>query len=188
MSSLWTPHSAQARATRAQQDAERQAFVEYMRGLLPETRRINRELHDIDPYLELVFVGERAPDDDPAIVPGRWHVVRHNPDAPDTWLPVVGENDSYAEPTSRIFERLAEGNMWNSSHLERKRKREARRAAERERDKERNRVAMAEELNEHLAAASRTQVSLNTDTPWAQNHQGTRRRGPKSGRPDSTPE
>lgn len=188
MSLLWTPQSAAVRESRAQADAERQAFAEYMRGLLPETRRMNKELRRIDPYLELVFVGDRAPDDDPAVVPGRWHVVRHNPGAPDTWMAVVGENNAYAEPTSRIFDKLAEENMWNASHLERKRKREARRAAERERDKERLRASSAEEFNEHLAAATRTQVSMNTDVPWAQNHEGTKRRGPKSGRPDSTPE
>lgn len=187
MSLLWTPQSAERQA-RAQVDAEREAFAEYMRGLLPETRRMNEELRRIDPYLELVFVGERAPDDDPAIVPGRWHVVRHNPDAPDTWMPVVGENDGYAEPTSRIFDKLAVENMWNASHLERKRKREARRAAERERDKERNRALKAQEFNERHAAATRTQVSMNTDVPWAQNFQGTKRRGPKSGRPDSITE
>lgn len=176
---LWLPPAADANLdARRQTDAERAEFVEYMRGLLPETRRMNEELRRVDPYLELVFIGDRAPDDDPAIVPGRWHVVRHNPDAPDTYMPVTGDGGSYAEPTSRVFDKLAEGNLWNASHLQRQRKREARRAAERQRAKELRREQFADDATDRWKAASEVRISFSPEHRWTQNVAG--RRGKKA--------
>lgn len=167
---LWVPPSAEPLLeTRRQVDAERMALVAHMRDLLPITRQMNEELQRIDPLLELVFVGERAIDDDPAIIPGRWHLVRHCPNAPDDWKPITGAGGEYTEPTSRIFEKLAEGNMWNASHLRRQRQRDARDAAARERAKEAAREARREEMRDRVLAATRTQVSLTDARPWTQN-------------------
>lgn len=175
---LWVPPAADPlRDTRRQVDAERAAFVEHMRGLLPETRRLNGELRRVDPYLELVFVAERAPDDDPAMIPGCWHLVRHNPDASDTWMPIHDGDGGYVDPrdaASRVFDKLAEGNMWNASHLQRQRKREARRAAEREREKERQRQERVDEANERWAAASQVRISFSPEHRWTQNTGGRR--------------
>jgi hypothetical protein len=178
---LWVPPSADPLIdARRQIDAERQALAdEQIHELLTDVRHMNAELRRIDPYLELVLVGDRAPgpshpDYDPAIVPGRWHVVRHNPDAPDTWMPVTGHDGSYTEPTSRIFDRLAEGDMWTEEYGNRQRRRAAKAAAEKQRARDNRREQQREEFVERYHAATRTQISMNTSTPWSQNHAGQR--------------
>jgi hypothetical protein len=177
---LWLPPSAQPLVDeRHAVDAERaQLADDHMHRLLEDVRRINAELRRIDSHLELVFVGDRAPDLLPEVRPGRWHVVRRNPGAPDTWMPVVGPAGEYVEPTSRIFERLAQGDMWRDEYGHRARRRQAHAAAERERRRDLDREQRATELRERVAAATQVRISFNPDERWSQNVAGRRGRRP----------
>lgn len=169
---LWVPPSADPMlAMRNELDAERRAYAESAMGQIEHLRA---ELRRIDPYLTLERVHANAPDDDPATIPGYWHIVRHNPGAPDTWEPITGEHGEYVEPTSRIFDKLAEGDMWRDDYGRRARKRQARAAADRERDKERRRAAKALEFNERAAAATQVRISFDRDHRWTQNTAGRR--------------
>jgi hypothetical protein len=171
VTAIWLPSDPMLDA-RAEVDAERQAYAEER---VAQMRHLIAELRRIDPYLDLVKVREDSPGD-ATVIPGYWHVVRHNPDAPDTWMPITGEDGEFAEPTSRIFDKLAEGDMWRDEHKVRARKRQAKDAADREREKERRRERLSSEMNERVLAATRTQISMNPDTPWTQNVDGRRGR------------
>ncbi len=132
-----------------------------------------REFRKMDPYLSMIFIGDDAGVQ--GAVPNRYHISRRSPDAPATLISITGPNGEFVEPGSAIFAKLAEGDLWSArSRRERERAVEE---AERARDRKRARETEArrEELKERLDAAFRTQVSLNRDTPWAQNMAGAKR-------------
>lgn len=138
----------------------------------------NRELRQIDPYLKLLWCPDPAPVDAVACgaQPGRWHVMRHNPGAPISLLPITGPEGEYVEPTSRVFDMLRASDWWNPE-VNRERKRVA---AEMERAKERRQAEehrqANEEVYERYLAATRAQVSMSRSTPWSQNSSGRRGR------------
>jgi len=116
-------------------------------------------------------------------LPAHWHLVWPGYNGgPLTVQPLVlrdgephigGEGD-FIEPGSWMFDRIAEMDMWNERTMrERRRIREAaKEAAARRREQER--AAFDRECLEHWLAASRTQISMNRNTPWSQNAAGAR--------------
>lgn len=89
MPDLWTPDQA---------NAERNSVVEgRLRDHIAAGVRLERELKKLDPYLEVGFIGDRAPAY-PGIIPGRWHVIRRNPEGLDLFLPIAGPDGEYLEP------------------------------------------------------------------------------------------
>lgn len=141
-----------------------------MKGVMDS---FNRDLKQIDPYLELMFF-----EDDvllPGVTPGRWHVVRHNPGAPPSLDAYVGPNGEYLEPDSGIFKKLEESDLQNPMVNRERKRREHEAKLAYERRKAREREEINEETIERYLAATRTQVSMNRSTPWAQNFAGYRR-------------
>lgn len=139
--------------------------------------RFNRELKAIDPYLKLLWCPDPAPVDAVACgaQPGRWHVMRHNPGAPISLLPITGPDGQYVEPNSAVFEKLRASDWWSPEVMrERKRvKEELERAKERREAQER--AAFDQEMLERWQAVSRAQISMSRDQPWSQNVKGRRR-------------
>lgn len=160
-------------------DLEAQAVRARMlevKGLLDQ---YNYELKRIDPLLEMV----RAPATVSAastLRPGFYHVIRWNEGAPPSTIVIEGENGEFVEPTSRVFDMVARNDLWDprNRRLKEQRERLAEQAAERQ--KIRDNQARREELVERVAAASRTQVSMNRDVAWTQNAAGQRRRYKKA--------
>ena len=109
MSQLILPPSLQ----REKADAEREKQTTEVIG---RGMRFNLRLKEIDPYLELVFVHDDA--DAPGLVPGRWHVCRHNPDTMDTYMPITTASGGYREPAEDILEALRRRDLWNGSAAE----------------------------------------------------------------------
>lgn len=143
-------------------------------------REFEAELKRIDHRLfGPVFCPDPAPLD--AVVmgaqPGRWHVGRENEGAPTSLLPILGPNGEYMEPTSRVFEQLKQMDWWDDRVMRDRRKRERELEEAKARREERERKEFDEECYERYMAVSRTQVSMNRDTPWTQNHAGGKRRG-----------
>lgn len=134
----------------------------------------NRELKRMDPYLEMIFIGDDAMVQ--GAVPNRYHLSRKSPDAPATLIAITDEHGGFVEPGSAIFAKLAEGDLWSArSRRERQRAvEEAERA--RDRKKAREDEARRGELLERYNAAFRTQVSMNRSTPWTQNNSANARR------------
>lgn len=142
---LWTPERA---------NAERNSVVEgHLRDHIAEGARLERELKQLDPYLEVVYVGERAPAY-PGIIPGRWHVVRRNPGELDTFLPIADPEGNYLPPSMQIVEEMKQRDLWKRGAMEARMKAHRdewdRRERERETWEEQNRDEAA-----HVFAAAK---------------------------------
>lgn len=137
--------------------------------------RFNRELRQIDHRLEMRWFGEDAGGVMGAI-PNRYALVRTPEVGPKTVIVLHGPRGEFMEPTSAVFAKLAEGDMWSSeANRERaRRSREAERAAERQRARERE--ERVEEIQDRYKAATRTWVSMSRDSAWTQNVAGRRGR------------
>lgn len=145
-------------------------------------REFDPLLFRVEPYLSMVFCREPAPL--PVVAcgarPGRYNIVRQVPGTPVTFLPVVGPDGEYVEPSSRVFQMLDELDSWKPSVKRDRQQRSDRIADARAKAEVDERARMDQEVWERWQAVSRTQVSMNTDTPWAQNHAGHKRvRGEK---------
>ncbi len=85
---------------------------------LEMARELTKALRRDDPNLEVVWVGERAPATY-GWKPGRWHVRRSNPGAPDSYIPITGPNGEYVEPHFGILEELRSRDLWRKGGLHR---------------------------------------------------------------------
>lgn len=133
----------------------------------------NQELRRIDEHLQLVRAREKCSPES-TLKPGYWHVIRDNPGAPPSVMIIEGPNGEYVEPTSQVFERLREGDLWSAENMDRlkKLKDRAENAAYRKRMSERS--DRQEELKDRWNAAQRTSVSMDRSAPWRQNQFGRR--------------
>jgi hypothetical protein len=152
------------------------AKADEVRGVLDQ---FNYELRQIDPLLEMVRAGETVSVES-AMRPGYYHIIRWNQGAPPSVIVIEGDHGEYVEPTGRVFDMLKRNDLWDPANqrLVAQRERLAEEAAERQ--KIRDREERQEEIFERVQAATRTQVSMNRDTPWGQNQAGAaKRRGEK---------
>lgn len=177
MGSVWVPPkvSAEMMAERQRFNAEMQEQAVVNR-LVGEMERFNYELRQIDERLELVFIPSHADPGATGCRPGYFHVVRRNDNAPWSIMVVEGDNGEPVEPTSRLFEKLRESDLWNPNVMRRVREKERRAEEAAEREKIREREARQGEIQERWDAVTRTQVSMNRDTPWTQNQSANARR------------
>lgn len=168
---LWTPPMASRELV--ERRLEYAAGLAHMVHMKDTMDYFNKQLQEIDPYLQLVKAEEKVSAGTP-LRPGFWHVIRHNPGAPPSVMTIEGEEGEYIEPNSRIFTLLQKNDMWNSNSLkEENRKRRLLQEAE-DRQKEREREARQQEMLERYKAATRTQVSMIPG--WSQNVSGKRGR------------
>lgn len=143
----------------------------------------NGELRKLDPLLRMGRAKPMAYEPGFSVRPGLFHIVRENESAPPTVQPITGpDGESFSEPSSQVLESLRRNDLQNprvygaliAQHELRERAEEQQLVADRD--------ERQTEMLEHWAAVSRTQVSMNTDTPWAQNHAGySKVRGAKKG-------
>jgi hypothetical protein len=135
------------------------------------TDRLQRE---IDPNLVMVKAHDLIAPGTP-LKPGFYHVLRRNDGAPMTVIPIT-EHGRYVEPDSRLFTKLAAGNMTQRRVRDQidRQDRAAEEAAHR--DEERAKQDRRTELVERTKAVTRAQISLNRSVPWTQNSSPTSRR------------
>jgi hypothetical protein len=173
---MWVPPKyVQAREEFEHEMRQRVAYgeLERVKGILDE---FNHELRRIDDKLEMV----RAPADCglTGMKPHYYHVVRWNEGAPPTFIVVEGENGEFVEPTSRVFEKLKAGDLWDPANMRRIRQRHANAEAAAAKLRERENAARREELADQACCVGDQDAGL--DEPGyavaAQNHAGTKRR------------
>jgi hypothetical protein len=146
-------------------DVVREQMIDaQMAETLAHVEEFNKALREIDPYLELVWVGEKA--DFPGLIPGRWHVVRRNPGAPDDYKPIVGPDDEYMDPHSGVFEQLARDDMWRGDAKERRYKLRCQEQAARQRQRDREAEDRRLEFAERLKALTNPGVSFAEAGKW----------------------
>lgn len=144
----------------------------------PVCQEWNPRLRDIDPLLRLGRARGRVQVPEFGWVrAGFYHWVRDNDEtgaAPTISQPITTTDDQFREPDSGVLEELRQSDLrhplvWAELMERRGRAERAEEewlAAERE-----ERQA---EIVDRFLAATRTQVSLNRDVPWSQNHAGRR--------------
>lgn len=138
----------------------------------PRARECTAALQRLDPRLFMVKAHDRIEAGTP-VVAGFYHLLARNDDAPLSVIPIHADGE-YVEPNSRVFERLAAGDLSNPdvfravSNIER----DAIKAADRER--ELNNEQRQYEVRAAVNAATRASVSMNRDYPWAQDQAGRR--------------
>lgn len=127
--------------------------------------RIDHDLKQIDRHLQLLYVDEETDTRGTPIKAGYFHVVRWNPDAPPTVIPIEDENGMPVEPGSRLFDRLRAGDIWDPRNQRRFADRQAKLKASREREKARETEARREELHERWNRANSTQIAFSDGKP-----------------------
>ena len=173
--SLWVPPKvARELVEEREQFNSQMDEMAHQWSAMETMREFNHELKRIDELLELIFVPLHADVSGSPCRPGFWHVLRRNAGAPWSVIVLEDERGLPVEPTSRVFEKLKQSDMWDH-RSRREQDRMGRLAQEAEdRRKVREREARQGELEERVLAATRTQVSMNTDMPWSQNAAGMR--------------
>lgn len=77
---------------------------------------LDKELKALDPYLELVLARPQATD--PALIPGAWHVARHNPIGITSYLPITDDDGFPVEPHFGILDWMRGKDLQNQRVLD----------------------------------------------------------------------
>lgn len=174
MGSLWVPPKVDRKLKEESNayTASVESMVDRFRGILSE---YTARLKEIDPHLELIFARPNAAA--AGLVPGRYHVMRHNPGAPPSLMVVEGPNGEFIEPGSRLLDEVRAKDMWSPEAVRDRERARARREYEREMERQRETELRQQELLERWRAATQTSISMHrTVTPWTQNRSGNSRR------------
>lgn len=131
---------------------------------------LDKELKQLDPYLELVLASPRATD--PALIPGAWHVVRHNPIGMDSYLPITDDDGFPIEPHFGVLDWLRERDLQDSRVLDAITLERAEASRERQRRRLAKRAERRQELADRVKAIESPGVSL---VPGWTNKTGGRR-------------
>ena len=116
----------------------------------PFVKEINAELKQLDPHLELVWIGPNAARGlIPGIEPGRWHIRRTPPGLIHSYWPIMGPDKEYVDPSFKIIEDMKAADLWRKGALQELRDRQVREAEERKKASE-----LSSEQNRDQAAAS----------------------------------
>jgi hypothetical protein len=174
MTNLILPsHVASALAYERAREEFKATLFETGQRMAAIAREYNALLARIDPKLQLIYWDSDRPD--MPLRKGYWYVIRDNPGAPPTWME-VNINGAPCEPNSRLFDKLAEGDLWNTDLIRRSLRAQRERLAQAQADRLRVDEERMEHIHELTLAATRTQVSMNRDTPWTQNNSANSRR------------
>lgn len=122
----------------------------------------NRMLQEVDPRLSLVWGKEGA--DDPAIVPGRWHLRRRNDaPAPDSYIAIVGDDGGFREFDSGVLREMEQRNLWNPAVFNQIAGRQRRESLAQERADELRREQRVYELARNIKAQDSPSVRITRD-------------------------
>jgi len=132
--------------------------------------RFSELLQQIHPRLLLVRARETIVPG-VALKPGYYHILVKSEGAPWSATPIEGADGEFIVPTSRVFQKLAEGNMRERRNLERWARNQLGEHDANEREKLRDREERKDHLNDLVKAYTQTSVSMTDARPWTQNAQ-----------------
>lgn len=114
----------------------------------PFVRELNAELKQLDPYLELVWIGPNAKRGlIPGVEPGRWHIRRTPPGLIHSYWPVMGPDGKYVDPSFKIIDDMKAADLWREGALQELRDRQVREAEKKAKEAE-----LEREQNKDVAA------------------------------------
>jgi len=176
---LWTPPSVsrELRERTASFNAAVRESVHDFDPSDPVLREFNQVLAQIDPRLLMVRAKDRIVPGLP-MRPGYYHIICDNSDrgAPDTVMIVEGEDGEFTPPTSRVYEKLAEGDLHDQRNVERFARIQREERERNEREQQANREERREHLFDYVKTNTRASVP-GAGQPWTQNQAGRRDAG-----------
>jgi hypothetical protein len=148
-------------------------------------REFNAQLERVVHGMKLMWCPDPAPLDAVAqgAFPGRWNLVwpgfnggplSVQPLVLRDGEPRIGGEGGFVEPGSWVFDRIAEADMWSERVMRERRRIKAEAEEAKRRRREIERAEFDQDCLERWKAVSRASVSMNTSTPWSQNHAGLR--------------
>lgn len=159
-------------------DARRERMRSWRGKVDPMARKLEAELKQIDPRIEVDFidpeavnvpVAERAP----GLMPARWHIIlRTARDVDDQYFPIVGPKGAYRDPELAIVEEMKARDLWRPGVFDDLMKAEDKAFAERTRQE----LTDAEGRVEQVAASYRAAKRVPGDG-------GEHRRNDRKGNP-----
>lgn len=153
-----------------EETARHEAEVTLMVALHDELESYNKELRQIDPDLQLVWAPESATN--PALVPGRFHILRRNPPpSPPLLLPLQDDRGNFREPGSWMYDMLRSADLWNDRAQEDRRKAQEEITRQKESRRRAEREELAEEIDLRLKAKNNPGF-LFSDVPWSYRSEG----------------
>jgi len=125
-----------------------------------QARQLEKELKELDPLFEVDFVDPAAannPNQEKAlgIVPGRWHIIRTNPEGVNTWFPICGPNKAYRDPELSIVEEMKKADLWRPGALQELRDSQMKELEAKERQRELEHEQRSDEVALAYSAAKR---------------------------------
>lgn len=171
MPALWLPPEV-SRELRDHTASYRAEVLKMIETAGPVQAAWNPTLQAKDPRLSMIRAKESA--NAVGLIPGYYHLMMDGEGVPLTFLAIRNPDGSFTEPSHRTLTWLSEADLQNPQVI---RERDAQmRSLEERTAKDRAAIAdeVTEEAEERWAAATRTQVSMNPDTPWSQNASGAR--------------
>jgi hypothetical protein len=159
---LWVP-PAQARR---ELEARRQYEAELQEQLVryAHLKDWNRELKQIDPYLEVVWAPETA-NEVGGVKRNRYCLLRHNPTAPPLVKPLEIDGQ-YAELGSWVFDQVRQADLWRDEVVRDRKRMEERMQRSKERRRAREREERQEEITDRLHALNPS-VSMTRAGTWS---------------------
>lgn len=165
---LWLPSAAQERERRDlanEMDAERNEALSA--SLLTITKHWNRILKDVDQRLELVWVGGAdGADLGLGLIGQRWHVKCNIAGGADHYWAVLGEENAYREPDSRMLQDIEEQRFTSPGFFQRAARRRAKAEAERQRAEEAKREETRDELAGRIKSKLSPSINFDPGGPW----------------------
>lgn len=117
-----------------------------------------KELQQIDPHLSVMLAKPRTTV--MGLKPGYYHIIRMRPGHPVWIKPVENDDGTWRDLDSRVFEQVAERDMWND-RTQREMKERAKRAEEaRQRQITRERMDRAHEFDERWKSVNNLSISV----------------------------
>jgi len=168
---LWTPRRVDKRL-----DDRRSFRADVLRSLDyspdPLLDQFNTQLRRIDDRLLMVRANQQVVPGVP-MRPGHYHLLVDNgPEVPLTATVIEGDDGQFVTPTSRVFEKLAAGDLRERRNWERFAAIDRERKAAVDRERARDREERIDHRIELVNAYTRTSVSTTTAIPWRQNQAG----------------
>lgn len=164
---MWLPNGvtrAHLEERRKQEAEVKELIGNAQREAMGVLAEFNPLLKRIDPYLEMVFVPPGAKV--AGFPPARYALVRHNPGAPPSCIPITGPNGEFIEPNSEVFNLLAEGDLWHSEASRARKKRVEEAERQKQRRIAREREERKEEFADRAKAAFNPGVSFTDMGGW----------------------
>jgi hypothetical protein len=151
----------------------RRRMLEDRSSGLGQTRYWNPLLREIDPRLELIFIG--ATDEADGTVPMRWHLRRRNETGPDSYWALVGPDGEFREMGSDVLEDFKGRDLWDSRVRKDLDDDRRRKLTSKERGRETRKEGRVDELAVNIRALDSPGVSF-SDTAWSARPAGRRGR------------